>query len=91
MRYPQPTFLTGREKNNFLRLSIYKKNPFEVFHFICFSYIIISGETRSYQGDIFQNSFVYHTQIAVMGRRAQNAAFKFYDMTNLSKYSFAQF
>jgi hypothetical protein len=60
-----------------------------MFHFICFSYTIISGETRSHQDDIFQNSLIYHTQVAVMGRRAQNAASKFYNMTNLSKYSFA--
>jgi hypothetical protein len=60
-----------------------------MFYFICFSYILISGETRSHQGDILQNSFIYHTQVAVMGRRAQHAASKFYNMTNLSKYSFA--
>jgi hypothetical protein len=62
-----------------------------MFHFICFSCIIISGETRSHQGDIFQNSYVYHTQVTVMGRGAQNAASKSYNMTNLSKYSFTEF
>jgi hypothetical protein len=62
-----------------------------MFHFFVFLYIIISGETRSHQGDIFQNSSVYHTQVAVMGRGAQNAASKSYNMTHLSKYSFTEF